>query len=364
MEKITGNPYGIEFSSSGRRLYVSSLFGGEIKQFDIGRYNKDKIKSSEKVIRKKKKNRQTGALQLGVDGKIYISDLSETKISVIAKPNFIGKKCTLTKDYIDLGDKKGRFGFPTFVQSFFVKKPIVRKIEVPVVVEKPVIKEEKPPVIVKKIAKLVEVRVLEKKYQDPNNPNSPVIGKSMLDGATILLDNQALSKNILEVTDNQTYSFKATKAGYLTNSVSWTATKDKYEKLDADIPVVEIVLDQIFVNREITLEDIYFDFDKASLQDRSEVVLNRLVKILLENPAIDIQLSAHTDCRGRDAYNLSLSQKRAKSVKNYLVGRGVNKIRLTSVGYGETIPAVDCASCQCEDDLHEKNRRVTFKIVK
>ena len=49
---------------------------------------------------------------------------------------------------------------------------------------------------------------------------------------------------------------------------------------------------------------------------------------------------------------------------NYLVAKGVNNIRLTSVGYGETIPAVNCPSCQCEDDLHEKNRRVTFKIVK
>lgn len=364
LEKLNGMPYGLEFSSSGRRLYVSSLFGGEINQFDIGRYNNDKIKASRKVIRKKKKNRQTGALQLGVDGKIYISDLDENQMSVINKPNVIGKKCGFKANYIDLGEKSGRFGLPTFVQSFFVHQPIVRKIDVPIVIEKPVVKVEKPPVIIKKIAKLVEIRVLEKIYEDPNNPNSKVIGKTMLPDVDILLDHQILVKNIVQVTENQTYSFKATKAGYLTNSATWTVTKDKFEQIDEDIPVIEIVLDKIFVNKEITLEDIYFDFDKATLQERSKVVLDRLVKILLENPAINIQLSAHTDCRGRAAYNLSLSKERAKSVMNYLVEKGVNNIGLTSVGYGETIPAVNCANCQCEDDLHEKNRRVTFKIVK
>ncbi|MET0574156.1 MAG: OmpA family protein, partial [Pedobacter agri] len=95
------------------------------------------------------------------------------------------------------------------------------------------------------------------------------------------------------------------------------------------------------------------------------VELDKLVKIMLDNPTIWIELGSHTDSRGKDAYNLSLSQKRAESAVQYIISRGVNKNRITAKGYGETQLLNKCANnVQCSDAEHQLNRRTEFKIVK
>ena len=70
--------------------------------------------------------------------------------------------------------------------------------------------------------------------------------------------------------------------------------------------------------------------------------LNNQAKLLRNNPTLQIQLSTHTDCRGEDDYNLDLSQKRAKSVVDYLISQGIDPQRLVAVGYGETSPNIPC----------------------
>ncbi|HRB69629.1 MAG TPA: OmpA family protein, partial [Chitinophagales bacterium] len=75
------------------------------------------------------------------------------------------------------------------------------------------------------------------------------------------------------------------------------------------------------------------------------------------------QLSAHTDCRGSDVYNQTLSQKRAESVVQYLISKGISTNRLTAKGYGETMPIETCVCEKCNDEQHQINRRTTFKIV-
>ena len=88
--------------------------------------------------------------------------------------------------------------------------------------------------------------------------------------------------------------------------------------------------------------------------------LDRVVNLLAENPAIEIEMSAHTDSRGSDDYNYKLSDNRARSVMEYILLKGIATSRITSQGYGETKPV----ATNDTDDGRQLNRRVEFKIVK
>ena len=101
--------------------------------------------------------------------------------------------------------------------------------------------------------------------------------------------------------------------------------------------VVDFVLAS--VTKPVILDNIFYDFDKATLRPESETALdNELITILNDNPNISIELASHTDFRGRDAYNQELSQRRAQSVVDYLIANGIASERVKAVGYGETVP--------------------------
>lgn len=88
----------------------------------------------------------------------------------------------------------------------------------------------------------------------------------------------------------------------------------------------------------VLIDNIFYDFDKATLRPESKTALDDLVKLLNENPNITIELSAHTDYKGSAEYNKRLSQRRAESVVNYLIEHGIAADRLTPVGYGKENP--------------------------
>ena len=92
------------------------------------------------------------------------------------------------------------------------------------------------------------------------------------------------------------------------------------------------------ISAPVLIENIFYDFDKATLRPESQMALDELVKLLNENPNITIELSAHTDYKGSDQYNERLSQRRAESVVNYLIANGIAADRLTPKGYGEGKP--------------------------
>jgi len=87
--------------------------------------------------------------------------------------------------------------------------------------------------------------------------------------------------------------------------------------------------------------------------------LDRLIKLLTDNPGIRIELGSHTDSKGSDAYNMKLSQQRSESVVNYLIGKGIAASRLEAKGYGETV----AIASNDTDDGRQQNRRTEFKIL-
>ena len=215
--------------------------------------------------------------------------------------------------------------------------------------------------------------VLEKIYEQPGNPNSRVLARKPLPGSTVEIDMGKGKKTVeigedglfsLELDEDTDYHFLASKEGYLSNDAEFST---KGIGQDPETPEmrfeIEIVLDKIFLDQEIVLENIYYDFDRWEIREDAEPTLNELASNLKLNPQIAIQLSSHTDCRGIDRYNENLSQKRAQSAVDYLIAQGIDASRLSAKGYGENQLAVDCICSRCTEEEHQANRRTTFKIL-
>ncbi len=130
------------------------------------------------------------------------------------------------------------------------------------------------------------------------------------------------------------YVMKAGAKGYLNVKQEFESGS---EEEDADYAVDFILA---AVNKPQVVENIFYDFDKATLRPESEKALDEMVQMLNENPNVTIEMGAHTDRKGSDEYNVNLSNRRAKSVVDYLIGHGINSERLTWKGYGETTPKV------------------------
>jgi outer membrane protein OmpA-like peptidoglycan-associated protein len=119
-------------------------------------------------------------------------------------------------------------------------------------------------------------------------------------------------------------------------------------------------LDQLILEKTIVLDNIYYDLSKADIRSDAASELDKLVKILKDNPSIRIELSSHTDARSGDDFNLTLSQQRAQSAVDYLVLQGIAADRLVAKGYGETQLLIQNA--QTEEE-HQTNRRTEFKVI-
>lgn len=115
----------------------------------------------------------------------------------------------------------------------------------------------------------------------------------------------------------------------------------------------------------LIIENIYYDYGSAVILPTAELTLAKVVKVMQLDPSITIEISSHTDSRADKQYNQRLSQKRAQNVVDYLVKHGIDRSRLTAVGYGETRLLNRCSDgVDCTEEEHAKNRRTEFKINK
>ena len=127
----------------------------------------------------------------------------------------------------------------------------------------------------------------------------------------------------------------------------------------------EIKLAPIKANQSIVLNNVFFEFDSDKLTADSKVELEKLYNLLTNNPSIRVEISGHTDSKGRDQYNLELSQKRAESVKKFLVSKGVKADRIVAKGYGETRPIARNKNEDGSDNPEGRqlNRRIELKVL-
>ncbi|MBV6429209.1 MAG: hypothetical protein KIPDCIKN_03758 [Haliscomenobacter sp.] len=115
----------------------------------------------------------------------------------------------------------------------------------------------------------------------------------------------------------------------------------------------------------IVLDNIYYDFNKSVIRSGQARDLEALARLMNLYPSLEIELGAHTDCRGSAEYNLSLSKERAEAAKTFLINRGINANRIKAVGYGETLPRNGCVDgVNCSESEYQFNRRTEVKVLK
>jgi peptidoglycan-associated lipoprotein len=178
------------------------------------------------------------------------------------------------------------------------------------------------------------------------------------------------------------YIFLAAKQGYL-NGKERETTKGQEKSRDFMVTILLTAID-----KPIELPNIFYDFGKWDLRPESMVSLDKLVETLIDNPNVTIELMSHTDSRDTEEYNYELSQKRAQSVVQYLIEKGIEPERLTAKGYGESSPKVVDATINAQSPFlrlgatlsdqyinslandeqreiaHQINRRTEFRVLR
>lgn len=166
---------------------------------------------------------------------------------------------------------------------------------------------------------------------------------------------------------NTSYLVKASKTGFKDNDKTVLTERINGETI---VPLGLETLDPLIVEEggvlKIKIGIIYFDFDKDKIRNDAAVELNKVVFLMNQYPKMVIRIESHTDSRGNDAYNLDLSDRRAKSSRDYIIAQGIPADRIESaIGYGETQLINDCKNgVPCSDAQHQLNRRSEFIILK
>jgi len=241
-------------------------------------------------------------------------------------------------------DAGGEYAYMTTSQDSYGASDIVRI---------KLLEKEKPDPVV-----LVSGNVYNAKTKEPLSAS--LVYETLPDGAEagngISNPMDGAFKIVLPYDKN--YSIRATADHYFAISENLnldSLIKAGYKEIHKDLYLVPIEVGQV-----VRLNNVFFDFDKWDLRPESFIELNRVVKLLTENPSIEIEMSAHTDSRGSDEYNFKLSDNRARSVMEYIISKGIDPGRITSHGYGETKPV----ATNDTDEGRQLNRRVEFKILK
>ncbi|MBP5508928.1 MAG: OmpA family protein [Prevotella sp.] len=154
------------------------------------------------------------------------------------------------------------------------------------------------------------------------------------------------------------YVFLATCRGYLNHKeeLHVVATDDSYEHV-LQFPLASITV-------PVMIDNIFYDYDKATLRPESTQALDELVTLLNENPNVTIELSAHCDYHGSQAYNIGLAQRRAESVVDYLIAHGIVSDRLTPKGYGKEKPKVVRKKLAAQYDWLKEGDVLTEEFIK
>jgi OOP family OmpA-OmpF porin len=157
------------------------------------------------------------------------------------------------------------------------------------------------------------------------------------------------------LTQGDEYALYVTKAGYLFKSYNFNYSEiTDFEPITIDMDLEKIVAGSVAV-----LNNIFFDVDKYELKEKSSPELQKVIRFLKENPRVRVEIGGHTDNSGSAAHNRELSEKRARSVNEFLVQHGIEQVRLIPKGYGPDRPLAPN-----DTELgRQQNRRIEFRIL-
>jgi len=166
-----------------------------------------------------------------------------------------------------------------------------------------------------------------------------------------------------KIEDTKNYTVRLQKPGYETKEIPLAQrTVKKSERLPVSI-------DKLEVGNVLKTTVVYFDLDKYTITNQAKRELDIIVQMMNDNPNMVLETFSYTDCRASEAYNIVLSNNRAKSIISYIQNRIANPNRIFGKGYGPANPIVDCQChseqpINCAEEEHRLNRRTEFQIVK
>jgi len=224
----------------------------------------------------------------------------------------------------------------------------------------------------------VEGWVLDKEEEIIDGATVRIVGKDGTDQRIFVRMDGTYTTELVRGMD---YVMLGSAPGYLNQKQTLSVPDEE----KSEIFYVDFYLPSIF--KPVLIENIFYDFNKATLRPESKEALDELIALLNDNPNVTIELSAHTDRKGTEAYNIDLSQRRAQSVVDYLIKGGIEKERLTAVGYGKSEPKevsknlakqyeflpegqkldaefIETLSPQEQDIADQINRRTEFKVLR
>jgi len=175
---------------------------------------------------------------------------------------------------------------------------------------------------------------------------------------------------LFKIEPNKKYKIRGTRKAYIPQDIEFSTDingkiqHNIFLTLEAFADAEENVKQNEKGDVKVELDKIFFDFDKSKIRDDAAKTLTVLVDLMKKYPSMEVEVSAHTDARGNDQYNLDLSKRRAASTLEYLVSKGIERNRLKSIGYGEMQPLNQCTEESiCKDEEYDINRRCEFTIL-
>jgi outer membrane protein OmpA-like peptidoglycan-associated protein len=190
----------------------------------------------------------------------------------------------------------------------------------------------------------------------------PMAKVSILDDRQNVIETRVADNNGIvsySVDCDKAYVVRASMDGYLNKTETVAKTRGGVVNIEASLDPIG----GIITKDGISLNDIYFEYDKSFITKEGAAELDKLVQALNSNPTMVIMVKAHTDSRGSEEYNRNLSDQRAKSTVQYVLSKGIAKERISGQGYGESQLRVNCGE-NCTEEQHAANRRIEFLIVK
>ncbi len=181
-----------------------------------------------------------------------------------------------------------------------------------------------------------------------------IVGKDGLNEKTVAKKDGSYK---VELERDISYVMMASARGYLNQN--FELKTDPEEK--SETYIVDFFLSPI--SKPVVIENIFYDFDKATLRPESKEALDEIIKMLNDNPNVTIELGAHTDRKGTDEYNERLAQRRAQSVVDYLIAGGIATDRLEAKGYGESMPKVINKRMAKEFDFLKEEDTLTEEFI-
>jgi outer membrane protein OmpA-like peptidoglycan-associated protein/tetratricopeptide (TPR) repeat protein len=213
-------------------------------------------------------------------------------------------------------------------------------------------------------------------YQSPDNRlflEGLVIfraDQSPIEGMTIAVQDQQTKENLNLLSDTLgKFSCQLKRETEYNLEYRKEGLMSKYDQISTlKLPVNKIYVcekfDSLQVGKTFVLENILYDLDKSNIREDAAIELDKLVLVMESNPGLKIELSSHTDSRGSDAYNLALSERRAKSAVAFIISRGISSDRVVAKGYGETSLINKCSNgVKCNKAEHQANRRTEVKVL-